>query len=139
MPPKDTKKYSFDSVHAVTQVGDLSTEKVSQLGGPLRHAHMLQERAVDEERKRQSLATSPEKADDSKARRRAQNRRAASSSSKGRKAQTKALEELNSAICVQKHSLKRVEDELDKQLSHAKTKLELLRCLRGSRSEQQPK
>lgn len=115
--PTNSKMYKFDKTGAVAQIGNLSSEKVIRLGGPLQLANSVQSHAIDIEKRKHDSEVPPGSLGDPLSKRRARNRKSTNSNSRGRKRHTKIMEELNMAVFVQLHSLSRAEEVLDKELA----------------------
>lgn len=122
-PPARAKKYTFDATKSVSQVGSISTEAMIPSGGPIEHANVQKERAAQAEKERYDRSGRKLKNKDLSLRRREQNRKSSKSVSEGQRTFSRVVQEMNVAIVVQDHSLRRTNDRLDEQIEDCKREL----------------
>lgn len=122
--------YTFDQASSVIRVGQLSTESVLCSGGPLQLARAHQEVAKKSEKAKYDARENARKIDPT-AKRRAQNRKSSKSSSEGRKAQIKALEQMNAAAQIQEFSLFSVRLQLERDILCAERELKRIRAFQA--------
>lgn len=123
------KMYAFDHANSVVRVGQLSTEAIISSGGPLELARAHREVAKRSEKARYDSRESGSKCDPT-AKRRAQNRKSSKSASEGRKAQIRALEQMNTTVQIQAFSLISVRYQLEREIFFAERQLQRFRNFR---------
>lgn len=130
----NSHKYSFDETGAVVDFEGINCESISRSGGPVQHAKAHREKVVRDQKKMHDSIPSSHSPDDLSARRRKQNRKSTNSTTRGRREQTRLMEQLNTAVVVQTHSLERVQEKLNKQIAQEEQKLDLVRTMSPSTS-----
>lgn len=121
----------FDKTNAVNSVGDINIDSLIRSGGASNYARQRREDAKKVTRKTFDEKSSTSR--DSKTKRKEQNRKSSKSTAQGRKAQTKAIEDVYVAISVGEESLSTVSLHLDTQIRNLEKTQSDIRSFRHAR------